>query len=135
MSGSISPGPWRRRPRMARPAHTHTAILSPAPVPATGEHACSPDWHRRWRPSHITGRVDGHALWKPPSRREWLALVLTVRQCPWSPPPFYVAGQSAEVPRQVPVCVYRTFQVGRREPAAPVRTHTSLPSVWTPNTS
>src|ERR1035437_4365029 len=45
------------------------------------------------------------------------------------------SGQSAEVPRYVPVCVYRTFHVGRREPAAPVRTHTSLPSVWTPKTS
>jgi hypothetical protein len=44
-------------------------------------------------------------------------------------------GQSAEVPRYVPVCVNRTFQVGRRDPLAPVRTHTSLPSVWTPNTS
>src|ERR1035437_10991161 len=45
------------------------------------------------------------------------------------------SGQSAEVPRYVPGCVYRPFHVGRREPAAPVRTHTSLPSVWTPNTS
>src|ERR1035437_3405531 len=45
------------------------------------------------------------------------------------------SGQSAEVPRYVPGCVYRPFHVGRREPAAPVRTHTSLPPVWTPNTS
>src|ERR1017187_9666331 len=50
-------------------------------------------------------------------------------------PPLYVVGQSAEVPRYVPVCVYRTFHVGRREPLAPVRTKTSLPSVWTPKTS
>ena len=35
----------------------------------------------------------------------------------------------------MPVCVYRAFHVGRREPLAPVRTKTSLPSVWTPKTS
>jgi hypothetical protein len=36
---------------------------------------------------------------KLPSRREWPASVLTGHQGPWSPPPFYVAGQIAEVPR------------------------------------
>src|ERR1039457_5900770 len=41
------------------------------------------------------------------------------------------SGQSDDVPRYVPVWVYRTFQVGRREPAAPVRTQISLSITWT----
>src|ERR1035441_543865 len=45
------------------------------------------------------------------------------------------AGQRADVPRYVPVWVYRAFHVGRREPAAPVRTQISVPTTWTPNTS
>src|ERR1035441_5447022 len=49
-SGSILRGPRRRRPHTAWPAHTRTATRDQGTGQATGGHAGSPDWRRRWRP-------------------------------------------------------------------------------------
>ena len=42
-SGLIWPGPWHRRPRMARRARTPKAFLNPEPTPATDKRADAPD--------------------------------------------------------------------------------------------